>query len=107
MLGLYAEWYHRAAKIHETAETLHINRVLTHLNLSSNPIANRGAFSKLLKHLQFKSSLVSLNLSNTLFSHRDRQVEDDEKAAEEARNNNFAKLLEDKATIEATKEGKL
>eukprot|EP00945_MAST-04E_sp_MAST-4E-sp1_P007536 g7536.t1 len=89
------------------AETLHINRVLTHLNLSSNPIANRGAFSKLLKHLQFKSSLVSLNLSNTLFSHRDRQVEDDEKAAEEARNNNFAKLLEDKATIEATKEGKL
>ena len=46
----------------QIAEALRINRVLTHLNISSNPIANRKGFLKLLNHLRFKSSLISLNL---------------------------------------------
>ena len=46
------------------AQSLHNNRVLTHLDISNNPIGDNEAFRKFFDALRFRSSLISLNISN-------------------------------------------
>ena len=51
------------------AESLRINRVMTHLDISCNRIADRGGVVQFLEALRRKNNLISLNLSSCLSSN--------------------------------------
>ena len=71
-------------------QALHNNRVLTHLDISNNPIGDNEMFKTFFHEIRFKCSLISLNVSNCFYLTKNDDDEDDDDNDDEK-----TKLLKD------------